>query len=114
MLNLQSLTQDESKTLSINLERLLSLIEQLFYKENDTPTTEDGFNPWEVVRDTIKHMSNKQFLDVMELVKGIAVSKNTSAEDKLVAIDTVSKIVQLKTNTERNTYLSLGMFGLCQ
>ena len=74
MLNLQSLTQDESKTLSINLERLFSLIEQLFYKENDTPTTEDGFNPWEVVRDTIKRMSNKQFLDVMELVKGIEVN----------------------------------------
>ena len=55
-------------------------------------------------------ISNK----LLELVKGIAVSKNTSAEDKLVAIDTVSKIVQLKTNTERNTYLSLGMFGLCQ
>ena len=51
---------------------------------------------------------------LLELVNGIALSKNTSAEDKLVAIDTVSKIVQLKTNTERNTYLSLGMFGLCQ
>ncbi|MDC5301054.1 hypothetical protein OHW80_06805 [Acinetobacter baumannii] len=55
-------------------------------------------------------ISNK----LLELVNGIALSKNTSAEDKLVAIDTVSKIVQLKTNTERNTYLSLGMFGLCQ
>ncbi len=52
--------------------------------------------------------------DLLKLVKGITIDANASTNDKLLAINTVSKIVQLKTNTERTSYLSIGMFGLCQ
>ncbi|MEN4984040.1 hypothetical protein [Acinetobacter modestus] len=55
-------------------------------------------------------VSNK----LLEIVSGVATSPNVTADDKLAAINTVSKIVQLKTNTERTSYLSIGMFGLCQ
>ena len=55
-------------------------------------------------------VSNK----LLEIVSGVAASPNVTADDKLAAINTVSKIVQLKTNTERTSYLSIGMFGLCQ
>lgn len=52
--------------------------------------------------------------DLLKLVKGISIDGNASTKDKLLAIQTVSQITQLKSNTERNTYLSIGMFGLCQ
>lgn len=48
--------------------------------------------------------------DILSLVKGITPSGN----DKLIAAEITNKIIQLKTNTERNSYLSIGMFGLCQ
>ena len=56
------------------------------------------------------NVSNK----LLEIVSGIAVSPSVTTDDKLAAINTMSKIVQLKTNTERTSYLSIGMFGLCQ
>lgn len=52
--------------------------------------------------------------DLLKLVKGIAIDANASTSDKLLAIKTVSQIIQLKTSTERTSYLSIGMFGLCQ
>lgn len=55
-------------------------------------------------------VSNK----LLEIISGVAASPNVTADDKLAAINTVSKIVLLKTNTERISYLSIGMFRLCQ
>ncbi|MDQ1210154.1 hypothetical protein QE380_003077 [Acinetobacter baylyi] len=48
--------------------------------------------------------------DILNLVKGITPSGN----NELIATKITNKINQLKTNTERNSYLSIGMFGLCQ
>lgn len=60
--------------------------------------------------DVSVNISNK----LLEIVSGVAVSQNVTTDDKLAAINSVSKIVQLKMNTERISYLSVGMFGLCQ
>ncbi len=49
--------------------------------------------------------------DILKLLKGITPSGDNS---KLIATEITNKITQLKTNTERNSYLSIGMFGLCQ
>ncbi len=48
--------------------------------------------------------------DILNLVKGVTPSGN----NELIATEITNKISQLKTNTERNSYLSIGMFGLCQ
>jgi hypothetical protein len=43
-----------------------------------------------------------------------ATSTLRPPEDKALAIEVTNKIVSLRTHSERNTYLGIGMFGLCQ
>lgn len=52
--------------------------------------------------------------ELLSIVQGISLSTTASSSDKALAIQIKNDILQLKTNTERNTYFSLGMFGLCQ
>lgn len=52
--------------------------------------------------------------ELLSIVQSISLSTTASSSDKALAVEIKNDIMQLKTNTERNTYLSLGMFGLCQ
>lgn len=52
--------------------------------------------------------------EVLGLLKGVQLSADSSAEEKAIAVSLANDIINLKTNSERNTYLSIGMFGLCQ
>ncbi|ALO40976.1 membrane lipoprotein lipid attachment site-containing protein [Pseudoalteromonas phenolica] len=52
--------------------------------------------------------------ELLGLIKGIELSPDSSSEEKALAVNIANEIVNLRTNTERNTYLSIGMFGLCQ
>lgn len=52
--------------------------------------------------------------ELLSVLKGIEFSSDSSSEEKAIAVSVANEIVNLRTNTERNTYLSIGMFGLCQ
>lgn len=52
--------------------------------------------------------------ELLSVLKGIQLSSDSSSEEKAIAVSVANEIVNLRTNTERNTYLSIGMFGLCQ
>ncbi len=52
--------------------------------------------------------------ELLSIIKGITISSSATAEEKALAVTIKNEVLQLKTNTERNTYLSIGMFGLCQ
>lgn len=49
--------------------------------------------------------------NLFALLKKTALSDNS---DTALNIEITNKLIQLKTNNERNTYFSMGMFGLCQ
>jgi hypothetical protein len=51
--------------------------------------------------------------ELLGILKGIDVGSE-SPEGSGLAIEIANEILALRTNTERNTYLSIGMFGLCQ
>ncbi|WP_416396658.1 hypothetical protein [Allohahella sp. A8] len=48
------------------------------------------------------------------LLKGVDLSPNSTSDEKALAIKLANDIVALRTNSERATYLSIGLFGLCQ
>lgn len=52
--------------------------------------------------------------ELLGILKGIDISSSSSTEDKALALEVTNEIVSLRTNSERNTYLGIGMFGLCQ
>jgi hypothetical protein len=52
--------------------------------------------------------------ELLGILKGIDITSSSSPEDKALAIEVTNEIVSLRTNSERNTYLGIGMFGLCQ
>lgn len=52
--------------------------------------------------------------ELLGILKGVQLSSGSSPEEKALAINLANDIISLKTNSERNTYLSIGMFGLCQ
>jgi hypothetical protein len=51
--------------------------------------------------------------ELLAVLSGIDLSKGSEGE-KALALEITNEIVALRTNSERNTYLSIGMFGLCQ
>jgi len=51
---------------------------------------------------------------LLGILKGIQISDQSKPEDKALAAKITNDIIALRTNTERNTYLSIGMFGICQ
>ncbi|MFC6631765.1 hypothetical protein [Microbulbifer taiwanensis] len=52
--------------------------------------------------------------ELLGVLKGLDVSNKSSEEEKALALTITNEIVSLRNNTERNTYLGIGMFGLCQ
>lgn len=52
--------------------------------------------------------------DLIAMMSKIATSSSATPEEKAFAIKLTNDIVNLRSNTERTTYLSIGMFGLCQ
>lgn len=52
--------------------------------------------------------------ELLGILKGIEIKPTSTQEDKALAISIANEIINLRTNTERNTFLSIGMFGLCQ
>lgn len=52
--------------------------------------------------------------ELLGVLKGVQLSSESSSEEKAIAISLANDIISLKTNSERTTYLSIGMFGLCQ
>lgn len=52
--------------------------------------------------------------ELIGVLKGLDLSSSKSGNDKALALKITNEIVSLRTNSERNTYLSIGMFGLCQ
>ncbi|MFN3581181.1 MAG: hypothetical protein ACK4VV_12005 [Pseudomonas sp.] len=52
--------------------------------------------------------------ELLGILKGIDISSSSSKEDKALALEITNEMVSLRTNSERNTYLGIGMFGLCQ
>lgn len=52
--------------------------------------------------------------ELLGILKGVQLSSESSSDEKALAISLANDIISLKTNSERTTYLSIGMFGLCQ
>lgn len=52
--------------------------------------------------------------ELLGILKGVQLSSESSSDEKAIAISLANDIISLKTNSERTTYLSIGMFGLCQ
>ena len=52
--------------------------------------------------------------DLLAMLTGINKSSTSTQTDKALALKITNDILALRTNSERNTFLSIGMFGLCQ
>ena len=52
--------------------------------------------------------------ELLGILKGVQLSSDSTSDEKAIAIGLANDIISLKTNSERTTYLSIGMFGLCQ